>query len=243
MSYPSCPYNFLDFHQLSDRILAMARLPRIVIPGCPHHITQQGVRSIAIFRHDGDRKRYLRFMAEECERFQVEMLAWCLLRDHVHLIAVPKAELSLARAIGNAHRRFTRERNFDEGVRGYLFQGRFSSCAMDERHLLASARYALSDPVVSRRAKRPWEFQWSSAGFHVGRRKKDPLVRKRSLGGLVRDWKKFFAENDPEAEQNLLMCIRTGRPAGSPGFITRAEKLTGVRLQKMKPGPKPKRRK
>ena len=219
---------------------AMARLPRIVIPDYPHHITQQGVRSIAIFRHDGDRKRYLRFMAEETDRFQVDVLAWSLLRDHVHLIAVPRQEHALARAVGNAHRRFTRERNFEEGVRGYLFQGRFSSCAMDERHLLASVRYALLDPVVLRRAKRPWEFPWSSAAFHLGRRKKDPLVHGRSLGGLVRNWKKLFAEEDPDAERNVRLCIRTGRPAGSPGFINRMEKLTGVRLHKRKPGPKPK---
>ncbi|HUV39616.1 MAG TPA: transposase [Planctomycetota bacterium] len=218
----------------------MARLPRIVIPNRPHHLTQQGVRSIAIFRHDGDRQRYLRFMAEETARFGLDILAWCLLRDHVHLVGVPRQETSLARAVGNAHRRFTRERNFEEGVRGYLFQGRFSSCALDERHLLASLRHTLLAPVVLRQAKRPWEFEWSSAAFHTGRRRKDPLVHSRSLGGLVRDWKKLLAEEDPEADRNLKLCIRTGRPAGSPQFIVRMEKLTGMRLRKRKPGPKPK---
>ena len=84
----------------------------------------------------------------------MEILAWSLLRDHVHLVAVPVEESALARAVGNAHRRYTSMRNFDEGVRGYLFQGRFSSCAMDERHLFASLRYALLEPVVLRQAKR-----------------------------------------------------------------------------------------
>lgn len=195
---------------------------------------------MAVFRHDGDRKRYLRFMAEEIERFDVKIISWCLMRDHVHLIAVPKREDSLARAIGSAHRRFTRMRNFDEGVRGYLFQGRFSSCALDDRHLLAAARYSLMDPVHSRLVKLPWQYQWSSAGFHVGRRKTDPLVSRSKLSTLVPDWRKFLRDEDPEARDNLLLCIRTGRPAGSPKFILKMEKLTGSRLRKMKPGPKPK---
>jgi hypothetical protein len=57
----------------------------------------------------------------------------------VHFIAVPRREDSLARAFGEAHRRYTRMRNFDEDVRGYLFQGRFGSCVLDEAHLLAAA--------------------------------------------------------------------------------------------------------
>jgi putative transposase len=58
--------------------------------------------------------------------------------NHTHLIVVPKEERSLARAIGEAHRRYARMKNFAEGVRGYLFQGRFGSCVLDERHLLAA---------------------------------------------------------------------------------------------------------
>lgn len=217
----------------------MARLPRVVVPGVAHHVTQQGVRSMAIFRHDGDYRAYLEFMAGETERFGVEVLAYALLRDHVHLIAVPRNEASLARAIGNAHRLYTRMRNFDEGVRGYLFQGRFSSCSLDERHLVAAARYAELDPVVARAAKHAWDYEWSSAGFHTDARRKDPLVSDRSLGGLVKDWKKMLAEKDEEAEKRLVLCIRTGRPAGSDKFVLRMEKLTGRVLRKGRPGPKP----
>jgi hypothetical protein len=51
------------------------------------------------------------------------------------------------RAIGEAHRRYTRLKNFSDGVRGYLFQGRFGSCVLNERHLLAAARYVELNPV------------------------------------------------------------------------------------------------
>jgi len=76
-------------------------------------------------------------MAEELKRFSVEVLAWCLMVNHTHLIVVASDARLLARAIGEAHRRYTRMENFAAGVRGYLFQGRFGSCVLDEHHLLA----------------------------------------------------------------------------------------------------------
>ncbi len=113
----------------------MARISRVVVPGYPHHITQRGVQSMTIFHSDPDRQSYLQFLYEEIGRFCVEVLAWCLMTNHLHLIAVPKSEDSLARAVGEAHHRYTWMKNFAEGVRGYLFQGRFNSCVLDERHL------------------------------------------------------------------------------------------------------------
>ncbi|SEA84812.1 REP element-mobilizing transposase RayT, partial [Desulfuromusa kysingii] len=99
----------------------MARFARLVIPTYPHHITQRGVRSMDIFADDQDRLTYLQVMAEHAELSGVTFLAWCLMTNHVHLIAVPENENSLARSIGEAHRRYTRMKNFTEGVRGYLF--------------------------------------------------------------------------------------------------------------------------
>ena len=131
----------------------MARISRVVLPGYPHHVTQRGVRSIPIFGNDDDRRVYLEVMAEQLNRFAVEVLAWCLMTNHTHLVAIPKDQVALARAIGEAHRRYTRRKNVAEGVRGYLFQGRFGSCALDEPHLLAAARYVELNPC-SRRHRR-----------------------------------------------------------------------------------------
>ncbi len=67
----------------------MARISRIVVPGYPHHITQRGVRSMDVFHSDEDRRQYLQFLSEEAARFGVDILAWCLMTNHVHFIAVP----------------------------------------------------------------------------------------------------------------------------------------------------------
>lgn len=108
----------------------MARFARLVIPNYPHHITQRGVRSMDIFADDQERLNYFQVMAEQAELSGVTFLAWCLMSNHVHLIAVHENDESLARTIGEAHRCYTRMKNFTEGGRGYLFQGRFGSCVL-----------------------------------------------------------------------------------------------------------------
>jgi putative transposase len=105
----------------------MARIWRWVVPEYPHHVTQRGVRSMDVFQTDEDRQSYLQFLAAEAGRFEVEILVWCLMTHHVHFIAVPQRADSLARAFGEAHRRYTRMRNFREGVfRDIFFRERES---------------------------------------------------------------------------------------------------------------------
>ncbi|MDP2602602.1 MAG: transposase [Deltaproteobacteria bacterium] len=215
----------------------MARISMVVASGYPHHVTQRGVRSISIFQTDSERISYLDFMAEELNRFGVDVLAWCLMTNHTHLIVVPKDSAVLARAIGEADRRYTRMKNFFDGVRGDLFQGRFSSCVLDERHLLAAARYVELNPVSAGMVKQAAEYPWSSARFHLGVSPGNALVRDKSLLGLVDDWGEYLKGNDePRTQTMLLRGIRTGRPAGSEQFVEMIERLTGRDLAMRKAG-------
>jgi putative transposase len=214
----------------------MARISRVVLPGYPHHVTQRGVRSIPIFGDDDDRRGYLEVMAQQMNRFGVEVLAWCLMTNHTHLVAIPKDQAALARAIGEAHRRYTRRKNFAEGVRGYLFQGRFASCVLDETHLLAAARYVELNPVRAGIVGTAGEYPWSSARFHLGVSPTDVLVRDKNLLGLVDDWAAYLRGDDQPAHNTLLRAIRTGRPAGSEQFVKLVEKVAGRDLSLGKPG-------
>ena len=214
----------------------MARLSRLVIPGYPHHVTQRGVRSIDIFSSDEDRYAYLNFMAEESERFGLSFLAWCLMNNHVHLIVVPEKESSLARAIGEAHRRYSRMKNFNEGVRGYLFQGRFGSCVLDEPHLLAAARYVELNPVKAGLAEYAWDYPWSSCRFHSRQTETDLLVHEATLPEMVDDWKSFLHQEDLEAQDRVLKGTRTGRPVGSTDFVSKLEAMSSRILHPGMPG-------
>ncbi|MBN1956660.1 MAG: transposase [Desulfuromonadales bacterium] len=209
----------------------MARFARLVVPNYPHHITQRGVRSMAIFAGDQDRLTYLKIMAKEGELSGVTFLSWCLMTNHVHLIAVPENEDSLARTIGEAHRRYTRMKNFTEGVRGYLFQGRFGSCVLDQSHLLAAGRYVERNPVAAGMVDSPVDYPWSSAGYHCGRVNHDPLVRERSLPEMVDDWSTFLETTDAEQDRMIQRRTKTGRPLGGEEFISDLEVLTGRKLR------------
>ena len=82
----------------------MTRLARVVLPRYPHHVTQRGVRSMEIFQGDDDRLEYLQLLRQQGDRFGLRFLSYCLMDNHVHLVAVPEKENSLARAIGEGHR-------------------------------------------------------------------------------------------------------------------------------------------
>lgn len=219
----------------------MARISRIVVPGYPHHITQRGVRSMDIFDSDADRRAYLSFLTEETERAGMDILAWCLMTNHVHFVAVPYSETSLARGFGEAHRRYTRMKNFTQGVRGYLFQGRFSSSVLDEKHLLAAVRYVELNPVRAGMAACAWDHPWSSAAFHTGRTDSDPLVKDKSLSGLITDWEGYLAEGITDELAQIRMATQSGRPAGDDTFVCKVANLTGRDLSKGKAG-RPKKR-
>ena len=141
----------------------MPRIARAAAVGIPHPVTQGGNRRQPTFFGEDDYQNYLSLIAQWCLRWGVEIWAYCLMPNHVHLIAVPSAEDGLRRAIGEAHRRYTRAVNFREGWRGHLWQGRFSSHAMEERYLLAAVRYIELNPVRAALVRKPEEYRWSSA--------------------------------------------------------------------------------
>jgi putative transposase len=99
-----------------------------VAPGVPHHVVQRGNRRQQIFFSDADYRAYIGLMAEWCGKRGVAVWAWCLMPNHVHLIVVPERSEGLARAVGEAHRRYTRSINAREDWTGYPWQGKFASC-------------------------------------------------------------------------------------------------------------------
>ncbi|HXN05700.1 MAG TPA: transposase [Nitrospiria bacterium] len=215
----------------------MARIARVVAPGFPHHITQRGNRRQQTFFNEEDYHRYIRLMAEWSSRLKVEVWAYCLMPNHIHLIANPQSEEGLRRAIGETHRRYTQQINLREGWRGHLWQGRFTSFPMDESYLLAAARYVELNPVRAKLVDRPDAYKWSSAAAHLERRD-DELVKVSPLLGLVGNWREFLSQAASEDQrEELRRHERTGRPLGADGFVAELEKTLGRILHRRKPGP------
>ena len=179
-------------------------------------------------------------MSTWCAKHVVEIWAYCLMPNHVHFIAVPGSKDGLCRAIGEAHRRYTRRINFREGWRGYLWQGRFSSSPMDDEYLFRAARYIEMNPVRAGLVDRPEEYRWSSAASHLDGRD-DGLVRTAPLLDRSIDWSKYLYEREQDQFiGELHRTARTGRPLGELGFVEKLEAILGRRLKPHKPGRKPK---
>lgn len=218
----------------------LSRLPRVVIPGLPHHVTQRGNRRQTAFFSDNDFELYLQLMALACRSYHVDIWAYCLMPNHVHLIAVPPSETALSKAVGFGHEAYTRKVNDRNGWRGYLWQGRFSSFPMDESHLLLAARYIELNPVRAGLVEKAEDYLWSSTRSHLFL-SDDGLVNREALLLYVPDWREFLEEGVLEDDADLLeKHQRSGRPLGSRVFLERLERTLGRSLIPRKPGPSPK---
>ena len=139
--------------------------------------------------------------------------------NHVHLILVPAGALGLRDALAETHRRYTRMVNFREGWKGHLWQERFHSFVMDERHLFASARYVERNPVRARLCARPQEWRWSSDAAHLAGCD-EALVTVGPLLELIPDWEAFIgAEDDDKSNELLRSYASTGRLQNRDGYI------------------------
>ncbi|MDR1044123.1 MAG: transposase [Candidatus Adiutrix sp.] len=218
----------------------MARISRIVIPQVPHQVTQRGNRRLPVFFEESDYAAYLAYLADGCAKTGTELWAYCLMPDHVHLLLVPRTEDGLRGALGEAHRRYTRRINFRENWRGHLWQERFASFPVDEKHLLKAAGYMELNPVRARLAASAGDYPWSSARAHLNNFPDPPLKTDRLLA-LRPDWREFLAGGLSEKDMEALRRHEgTGRPLGGPGFLARIEARLGRTVAPGKPGRKPK---
>lgn len=217
----------------------MARLARVVVPGHPHHVTQRGNGGARTFFEDGDYALYRDLLAVNCKAAGVEVWAWCLMPNHVHLILVPSDADGLRRALAPVHRSYAGTIQARRRRTGHFWQGRFGAVAMDEDHLAAALRYVSLNPVRARLVARAQDWRWSSTRAHL-RGKADGVT---ALAPVRDRFPRFADLLDSAPEEDLFARLRAaesiGRPLGSERFVARLERLTGRPLRPTKRGPKP----
>lgn len=214
----------------------MSRIPRVVVPGYPHHVTQRGNRRQPTFFGDNDYRAYMRLVANEMPQAGAKIWAYCLMSNHVHFVAVPEHEMSLAMLFKEAHRKYTRRINSREGWCGHLWQERFHSFPMDESHLIAAVRYIELNPVDAGICASPEDWSWSSVHAHCSGAD-DLLVTVEPMLRRFPDWPRYLNCDESIITKDELSAFgRSGRPAGNDQFINRLERLTGRALHKRLPG-------
>ncbi|HEY3813085.1 MAG TPA: transposase [Caulobacteraceae bacterium] len=191
----------------------------------PHHVTQRGNNRAPIFFKEGDHHVYRHMLRQQADLNGVEVWAYCLMPNHVHLVMTPSTEDGLARAVGETHRRYTSFVNARANRTGHLFQSRYASVAMDEKHLWAAIRYVSLNPVRAGLVERADDWPWSSVRAHL-KRMDDALVSVRPVLERVGDFASYLVETDAryeEAVRALRVSALSGRPLGSRAFLEDVE--------------------
>jgi putative transposase len=213
------------------------------MPGMPHHVTQRGNRREPVFFVDRDRLDYMSLLGRSCQKHGVAIWAYCLMSNHVHLVAVPSTEQSLGLALRDAHTAYTLRFNRRNSLCGHLWQGRFYSTVLDDLHLYAAVRYVERNPVRAGMVERAEMFRWSGAASHCGLRQ-DPLLHPGfpppEMAKIVANWQTWLHDEQEADLETLRSRTRTGRPCGGSDFIAKLESLLGRSLGPAKRGPKPK---
>lgn len=209
----------------------MPRLPRTVFAGLPHHVTQRGNRRESIFFADEDRLAYLSWLRQYADKHQVEVLAYCLMSNHIHLIAVPAADDGLQRMLKPLHMRYAQRVNRQQGWSGHLWQGRFFSSPLDDAYLWTAMRYVECNPVRAGMVQLAEEYRWSSAAAHCTNRADGVLNPESNWGkklAAVANWSGWLQMADDAEKLNLLrQNADKGLPCGAADFVENLEIKAG----------------
>jgi putative transposase len=222
-----------------QRSWGMARLRRLVVPGLPHHVTQRGNGRAQTFFSDADYALYRDLLAAFCRAAEVEVWAWVLMPNHVHLILAPRDDDGLRRALSQVHRRYAGHIHARHRRSGHFWQGRFGAVAMDEDHLSAALRYVALNPVRARLVKRAQDWPWSSVHAHLAACE-DGVTMLAPVLSRFPDFAALIATGpDDAAFERLRRGESIGRPLGEESFLGKLEALTRRTLKPAKRGPKP----
>lgn len=217
----------------------MARLPRVVIADVPHHVTQRGNARQVILSNDADRVTYLELLREYSQLYGLSLLGYCLMSNHVHLVAVPHTPQALSDSLRQAHGRYAAYWNARQSSTGHVWQGRFYSCPLEESHLWAAVRYAELNPVRAGMVESAQLWSWSSAGAHCGVRAPDSMLEMERWGKrwTAREWGEFLTREESTADlAGLRHSTHTGRPLGTAEFVAALELKTSRSLAPRKGG-------
>jgi putative transposase len=224
----------------------MARLPRLAIPGLPHHLIQRGLNRQPIVLDDSDRERLLAELRESAALHKVAIHAYVLMDNHLHLLATPESPEGLSRMMQSLGRRYVAAFNKRHGRSGTLWDGRFRAAPLEApAWLLACMRYIELNPQrAGLLLAAPEQYRWCSAAHHLGLRR-DPLVFDHTLFWALGNtpfereaaWRAWLEQGvAPDERQRLHDAAQKGWPLGSAGFLQGLAQETERPLQPRRRG-------
>jgi len=161
----------------------MARLPRLIVPGQPHHVIQTGNNNQPIFRETEDYQAFLGWLRTAAKNYKVAVHAYVLMPDHLHLLVTPADADGLGQMMQWIGRYYVPYFNQKYGRSGTLWNGRYKTSLIDaEQYFMSCSRYIEFNPVRNGMVARAEDYPWSSYPHHAGLRS----------DGLIVDHPKFW---------------------------------------------------
>lgn len=217
----------------------MARLPRLTVPGYPHHIIQRGNNRQAIFAATADYELLLSLLEENARKHKVAIHAYVLMSNHFHLLATPETLEGIPQMMQAVGRRYVRNFNLRQARTGTLWEGRYKSTLIQaERYLLACMVYMDLNPVRAGMVADPADYPWSSHQHYIGRRQdrlvtphplywelgNTPFARDEAYASLVR------AGIPNEQQRALTDSAIRGWALGEPDYVADLQRRTQRRV-------------
>jgi putative transposase len=223
----------------------MARLPRLTVPGYPHHIIQRGNNRQAIFSTTVDYELLLSLVDEHARKQQVAIHGYVLMSNHFHLLATPETAEGIPQMMQAVGRRYVRNYNLRQARSGTLWEGRYRSTLIQaERYLLACMVYMDLNPVRAAMVADPAEYPWSSFQHYIGR-KVDKLITPHplywELGNTPFSRDEAYANlvrtGIGQDQQRLLTdATLRGWALGEPDYVADLQRRTERRVQRAQAG-------
>lgn len=226
----------------------MARLPRLTVPGYPHHIIQRGNNRQAIFATSADYEALLSMLEEHSAKSGVAIHAYVLMSNHFHLLATPETAQGIPGMMQSVGRRYVRYFNQRQRRTGTLWEGRYKSTLIQaERYLMACMVYIDLNPVRAGLVSDPADYRWSSYPHYVGRRSdrlvtphplywalgNTPFARDAAYAELVR------AGIPAEQQRALTDSALRGWALGEANYVEDLQRRTERRVSKIRAGRPP----
>lgn len=227
----------------------MARLPRLTLPGYPHHLIQRGNNRQAIFSQAADYELLLGLLADNAEKFGVALHSYVLMTNHFHLLATPETVDAIPKMMQAVGRRYVRYFNQAQARSGTLWEGRYRSTLIQaERYLLACMAYIDLNPVRAGMVPEAAAYPWSSHAHYVGLRS-DRLITPHplvwELGNTPFAREAAYAEMvrtglDGSRQKALTQATLSGWALGDSDFVADLQRRTDRRVARARAGRPPK---
>ncbi|WP_101756922.1 transposase [Oceanicoccus sp. KOV_DT_Chl] len=217
----------------------MPRKPRYFLPNVPVHVVQRGHSRSPVFFEAQDYATYSYWVKEAALRYEIDVHAFVLMTNHVHLLMTPKLSGSVSKFMQYVGRRYVPYFNHKYGKSGSIWEGRFkASLVQDDRYLLTVMRYIELNPVRALMVELPSQYRWSSYVHNIAVREIS-FVKYHSvymnLGAnqdeRVTAYKDLFKSHiDKEVMLNIGRAWQTGTPLVNDDFKRTVEEQLGKKV-------------